>query len=277
MQSNSNLHTETFDIMLNNAKKMYDKIISTNTAEEICLLSEELKILYGELINSEFLLHCSNITNIVEQYMNICSVAKKLCILSVNNIDEYTKYFMTYIKYNQQLLDLDDYMRDEITFNKIMSLSDELGSLENVYNIDVPIENTNNVDKLLEDTIKDLDLDNILWYANINDEDTENLAKYTMENNKIEPVNLKMDITKDKEKLENYNFVDHPSHYNTYDIEVIEMMRRIWGDEKVADWCEITAFKYRMRVGSKPDNPIKQDLEKEQWYIAKAKELRNKK
>ena len=96
-------------------------------------------------------------------------------------------------------------------------------------------------------------------------------------NNKIEPVDMTLDITKDKEKLENYNFVDHPTHYNTYDIEVIEMMRRIWGDEKVADWCEITAFKYRMRVGSKPDNPIKQDLEKEQWYIAKAKELRNKK
>ena len=53
MQSN-NLHTETFDLMLNNAKKMYDKIISTTSDEELCLTTEELKIVYDELINSEF-------------------------------------------------------------------------------------------------------------------------------------------------------------------------------------------------------------------------------
>ena len=52
------------------------------------------------------------------------------------------------------------------------------------------------------------------------------------------------------------------------------MMVSIWGKEKVADWCEITAFKYRMRMGTKPDNSIEQDLKKEQWYLNKAKELR---
>lgn len=51
-------------------------------------------------------------------------------------------------------------------------------------------------------------------------------------------------------------------------------MVAIWGKEKVADWCEITAFKYRMRMGTKPDNSIEQDLKKEQWYLKKAKELR---
>lgn len=51
-------------------------------------------------------------------------------------------------------------------------------------------------------------------------------------------------------------------------------MVAIWGKEKVADWCEITAFKYRMRMGTKPDNSIEQDLKKEQWYLNKAKELR---
>ena len=57
-------------------------------------------------------------------------------------------------------------------------------------------------------------------------------------------------------------------------METIDMMVAIWGKDKVADWCEITAFKYRMRMGTKPDNATEQDLKKEQWYLNKAKELR---
>ena len=72
-----------------------------------------------------------------------------------------------------------------------------------------------------------------------------------------------------------YEHVEHPSHYNYYSCETIDMMVAIWGKEKVADWCEITAFKYRMRMGTKPDNSVQQDLKKEQWYLNKAKELRN--
>ena len=73
----------------------------------------------------------------------------------------------------------------------------------------------------------------------------------------------------------NYEHVEHPNHYNTYPMETIDMMVAIWGKEKVADFCEINAFKYRMRMGTKPDNAIEQDLKKEQWYLNKAKELRN--
>lgn len=72
-----------------------------------------------------------------------------------------------------------------------------------------------------------------------------------------------------------YEYIDSPSHYNTYDVEVVEMMRRIWGDEKTAIWCELTAFKYRMRVGTKPNEPIARDLGKETWYLNKRKELLN--
>ena len=71
-----------------------------------------------------------------------------------------------------------------------------------------------------------------------------------------------------------YENVEHPRHYNHYSSETIDMMVSIWGKEKVADWCEITAFKYRMRMGTKPNNSIEQDLKKEQWYLNKAKELR---
>lgn len=71
-----------------------------------------------------------------------------------------------------------------------------------------------------------------------------------------------------------YEMVNHPSHYNNYDIEVIDMIERIWGIDAVIQWCEITAFKYRMRVGTKPGNSVEQDLNKEQWYLNKAKEYR---
>lgn len=69
--------------------------------------------------------------------------------------------------------------------------------------------------------------------------------------------------------------VNHPSHYNQYPIEVIDMMRRIFGEENTWTWCIMTAYKYRMRLGSKPGNPIEQDLAKEQWYLDKAAEIRS--
>lgn len=74
----------------------------------------------------------------------------------------------------------------------------------------------------------------------------------------------------------NYEMVNHPSHYNKYDVEVIDMMERIWGPEAMITWCKLTAFKYRMRLGEKPENSVEQDLEKEKWYLEKAKEYENK-
>lgn len=66
--------------------------------------------------------------------------------------------------------------------------------------------------------------------------------------------------------------VNHPECYNKYPIEVIDMMEAIWGKEKMITFCEITAFKYRMRVAHK-DN-IETDLAKEFWYLNKAKQLK---
>ena len=76
--------------------------------------------------------------------------------------------------------------------------------------------------------------------------------------------------------LNAYEMVNHPDHYNNYDKEVIDMIEAIWGTEKAAIWCEITAFKYRMRMGTKPDNDITQDISKEKWYLNKFKELKSK-
>lgn len=65
--------------------------------------------------------------------------------------------------------------------------------------------------------------------------------------------------------------VEHPLHYNQYPVETIVMMERVFGREKTIDFCLLSAFKYRMRLGHK-DN-IQQDLEKEQWYLDYAAKL----
>ena len=77
------------------------------------------------------------------------------------------------------------------------------------------------------------------------------------------------------EEVEPYEHVNNPSHYNNYSKEVIDMMIDIYGTENTRIFCEMNAFKYRMRMGTKPDNSIEQDLKKEKWYLNKAKELRN--
>lgn len=67
----------------------------------------------------------------------------------------------------------------------------------------------------------------------------------------------------------------NPSHYKGYSKEVIEMMVDIFGAEAVINHCECNAFKYRMRMGNKPNESMETDLKKERWYLDKAKELRD--
>lgn len=73
--------------------------------------------------------------------------------------------------------------------------------------------------------------------------------------------------------VDNYEEVNHPQHYNNYDVEVIDMMERIFGKEETAIFCKLNAFKYRQRMGNKPGQDITKDLAKERWYLNKKKEL----
>jgi hypothetical protein len=66
-----------------------------------------------------------------------------------------------------------------------------------------------------------------------------------------------------------------PDHYKKAGMEVWEMMLAIWGKEKFIAFCEMNAFKYRMRIGDKPGQDVKDEIEKAKWYENKAKELRN--
>lgn len=65
----------------------------------------------------------------------------------------------------------------------------------------------------------------------------------------------------------------NPDHYKSYSVETIDMMIAIYGKEKVAIHCELTAFKYRMRAGKK--GAYAECIAKEKWYLDKAKELRD--
>lgn len=76
-------------------------------------------------------------------------------------------------------------------------------------------------------------------------------------------------------KTNDYEHVNHPQHYNNYSKEVIDMMIDIYGIQNTITFCEMNAFKYRMRMGTKPDNDIQQDLNKEKWYLNKAHELKS--
>ena len=76
---------------------------------------------------------------------------------------------------------------------------------------------------------------------------------------------------------EHYEEVNHPDHYNVYDVEVVEMMERIFGIEETMSWCKLNAFKYRMRAGEKPTSTVEKDLKKEKWCLNKYKELKSKK
>ena len=93
---------------------------------------------------------------------------------------------------------------------------------------------------------------------------------WSIEMNRLSEIRNK----KKEQESKEYDFVN-PDHYKQGGKETIDMMVDIWGAEAVSVHCEITAFKYMQRLGKKPDNPIKQDLDKALWYLNKAKELRN--
>lgn len=75
---------------------------------------------------------------------------------------------------------------------------------------------------------------------------------------------------KDKSKAD---YVNHPPHYTSRPMECIEEMLVVFGEKAVFDFCRINAWKYRYRAGQK--GSVKEDLEKSDWYLKKAREIKN--
>lgn len=73
--------------------------------------------------------------------------------------------------------------------------------------------------------------------------------------------------------------VNHPAHYQGKH-ECIEVMRAIFGDPAVEDFCRLCAFKYRFRAGNKDGESKEKDIAKAEWYedylINMQKECRNR-
>jgi hypothetical protein len=75
--------------------------------------------------------------------------------------------------------------------------------------------------------------------------------------------------------MEGYDFIS-PDHYKDQQVETIEKIERIWGIRRAFEWCEVTAFKYRDRIGKKPGENVEREVGKILWYENKAKELRER-
>lgn len=73
--------------------------------------------------------------------------------------------------------------------------------------------------------------------------------------------------------------VNHPEHYQGTH-ECIEVMRAMFGDQAVEDFCRLCVFKYRFRAGKKDGESKEKDIAKAEWYedylIQMQKEYRNR-
>jgi len=78
------------------------------------------------------------------------------------------------------------------------------------------------------------------------------------------------------EKYVSYDEKGTAKHYQTSSIETIVKFERIWGTLATVNYCEMTALKYRERLGNKMGQTVKQDLVKIGWYEAKVIELNAK-
>lgn len=185
----------------------------------------------------------------------------------------------------------DNEIKNETTLNKMNNNTPQtfkaktiLGIISNELNLEIPdkiTEKTKNADYFTYDGAKETIREITNWNG-VNFDNTFNtvVQLYEKQNNNTNGTLLST-ITNNTDNNntvtnDNYEQVNHPSHYNNYGKEVIDMMESIWGTEKLIAFCEMNAFKYRMRMGTKPDNPIQQDIEKEKWYLNKAKQLKNK-
>lgn len=148
-----------------------------------------------------------------------------------------------------------------------------------------PKNNMNNKNKTNSSYDKELIQRALNSFKNNNKKHVDTTADTTDEYKSPNTVITDLPSTTIEEKTESitekvadsqYEYVNHPQHYNKYPIETIEIIERIYGPEKTALWCEITALKYRLRMGNKPNEDLLKDINKEQWYLAKAEELRSK-
>ena len=100
-------------------------------------------------------------------------------------------------------------------------------------------------------------------------------GKYTLSNL---PVEMLDEVLKEAIEAvgdhEEVNMVNHPSHYNREGaMETIDEMELLFGIEATFEFCRLNAWKYRARAQNKNGE---EDMQKSDWYIRKAAELKTK-
>lgn len=83
-----------------------------------------------------------------------------------------------------------------------------------------------------------------------------------------------METNKSMTSRSNYDERGNATHYDDQRINMIHIFERVWGTRAVMTYCEITALKYRIRMGKK-DN-LEQELIKAEWYQRMASYLLGK-
>ena len=68
--------------------------------------------------------------------------------------------------------------------------------------------------------------------------------------------------------------VNHPDHYTGHEKECIDEMIAVFGERAAYDFCRLNAWKYRYRADLKGTHD--EDMQKADWYIRKAAELKRK-
>lgn len=113
---------------------------------------------------------------------------------------------------------------------------------------------------------------------NLNNQLKQKLSQYVRENDREYGISILEGDSVEPSTPENlqpeYDYVN-PSHYVQDDgKQTWERMVDKWGIEKTALWCEMTAFKYKDRIGKKPNEDVDRENSKIEWYVDKAKELK---
>ena len=74
----------------------------------------------------------------------------------------------------------------------------------------------------------------------------------------------------DENLIAQYNAVSKPFHYNTGDIECIDYIKQVLGNEGFIAYCQGNMIKYQHRHRYK-NKPV-EDMEKASWYMNKMME-----
>lgn len=289
-------------IILEEDFQTFMDVINIEKFDEITDIPEDIYILTAKLhANKEYF----NRINVIEDLTGYYNFLINKLFIPVENITENSylfkladKYISNYNKFEFNIPNevIDNFAESTSTsykeiINNIDKLDNSVDALiarKNV-NMDNGIYSTDE-EKCKSANPKAKDLVNAKAIAKaLREKDittTKELMEKVLSNNTNQPGEFVISIPQDYEttmeesnNMENnnsYEHVNHPQHYNNYDKEVIDMMLDIWGPKETAIFCKLNAFKYRMRMGTKPDNDLSQDLKKEKWYLNKYHELKTK-